>query len=254
MTTMTTLKPVIGVTCNYDPQDGLGLQSGVGIAGQDWLYLAGDYVYAVEKAGGIPVLLPRLKAMQELDPLLATLDGVLVTGGHDVDPKNYGTRMIGQCGRIIPERDKMDLYITRYALANKKPFLGICRGIQILTTALGGTLYQDLESEGGYLKHFMGNSPREYSVHKNLVEKDSLLYTILCNDSVEVNSYHHQAVKNPGTKLKVTARSEDGVIEAVELKDAEVFTLGVQWHPEMMFTTQEQQNIFKAFVTAAANQ
>lgn len=244
------MAPIIGITCNYDPKDTVGQSSCMGIAGQDWNFVAGDYIYAVEKVGGIPVLLPRMKDMKKLKPLLEKLDGILVSGGHDVDPRSYGARITGKCGRIVPERDVMDVFITRYALENHKALLGICRGVQILCAATGGTIYQDLEAEGNFMHHFMDNSPRQYPVHKVEFEKNSLLAEIFGKTEVEVNSYHHQAVKTVGDKMKITAHSEDGVIEAIELKNSPVFVLGVQWHPEMMFSSEEQQKIFQAFVTA----
>ena len=245
-------KPVIGVTCNYDTSDSFGIANGVGTAGQDWNYVAGDYAYALEKAGAIPVLLPHLKDMAVLVPFLDTLDGLLVTGGHDVDPRNYNTRMSGKCGRVIPERDEMDLFLTRYAYDHKKPLLGICRGIQIMNVAFGGTLYQDLESEGPYQHHFMDNSPRQYPVHKDTLERGSLLAKIYGKTEIQVNSYHHQAVKTPGENVTVTARSEDGVIEGIEVSGGNPFTVGVQWHPEMMYTSEEQAKIFRAFTAACA--
>lgn len=244
------MAPMIGITCNYDPKDTVGQTSCMGIAGQDWDFVAGDYVYAVEKAGGIPLILPRLKNMDNLKPLLDKLDGILVSGGHDVDPRSYGARITGKCGRIVPERDTMDLYITRYALENGKPLLGICRGIQILCAATGGTIYQDLESEGNFMHHFMDASPRQYPVHKVKIAEGSLLEKIFGKTEVEVNSYHHQAVKTVGKGMKIIACSEDGVPEAVEPENSKAFVLGVQWHPEMMFTSEEQQKIFKAFVRA----
>lgn len=245
-------KPLIGITVNYDTKDQVGLASCMGIAGQDWNFIYGDYVYAIEKAGGLPVLLPRLKNNKGYDPILEKLDGVLLSGGHDVDPRTYGERMLGVCGSIIPERDQMDLYIARYAVDHKKALLAICRGIQILNVAIGGTLYQDLESQGDYLHHFMSNSPRQYPVHEVQLTEGSTLAQIYGKTEISVNSYHHQAVKEPGKIAKVTALSDDHVIEAIEVKEAHPFTIGVQWHPEMMFDSEEQGKIFKAFVEAAA--
>lgn len=243
-------KPVIGLTCNFDTRDTVGMSSCMGIAGQDWDFVTGDYVYALEKAGAIPVILPRMKDMKTLAPFLDTLDGVLVSGGHDVDPRSYNTRISGKCGRIVPERDEMDLFITHYAYDHKKPLLGICRGIQIMDAAFGGTLYQDLESEGPYMHHFMDNSPRQCPVHKNTLEAGSLLAKIYGKTEIQVNSYHHQAVKTVGPAVTVTAHSEDGVIEGIEVEGGHPFTVGVQWHPEMMYDSEEQAKIFKAFVEA----
>ncbi|WP_278673933.1 gamma-glutamyl-gamma-aminobutyrate hydrolase family protein [Acidaminococcus fermentans] len=245
------MKPLIGLTCNYDIDDSIGLNSLTGTAGQDWDFLAGDYVYAVEKAGGIPVILPRLENEKILLPFLEQLDGMILTGGHDVDPRRYGSRISGKCGRIVPNRDTMDFMLARYAYERKLPLLGVCRGIQVLGAFLGGSLYQDVESEGPFCHHFMDNSPREYPVHKNILEPGSLLYQIFGKTEIEVNSFHHQALKAVGPDAKVTAYSEDGLIEAIEAAGGNPFTLAVQWHPEMMFTSAEQQKIFQAFIRAS---
>lgn len=244
------MKPVIGITCNYDWKDTVGQSSCMGIAGQDWNFLAGDYIYAIEKFGGIPVILPRMKDTSNLKPFLETLDGILISGGHDVDPRTYGARISGKCGRIVPERDTMDLTIAQTALKLKKPLLGICRGIQILAAVTGGTLYQDLESEGSYQHHFMDSSPRQYPVHQVYIEKNSRLGKIFGKSIIEVNSYHHQAVKSVGKDMKIIARSDDGVIEGIEGQETDTFVLGVQWHPEMMFTSEEQGKIFQNFIAA----
>ena len=244
-------KPLIGITVNYDPLDIVGMSSCMGISGQDWSFVAGDYVYGIEKAGGIPVLLPRTKSVETLKPLIDAMDGILVTGGHDVDPHSYNERTKGYCGRVVPQRDEMDLFVTRYAYEQKKPLLGICRGIQIMNAAFGGKLYQDLEKEGGFEHHFMDNTPREYPVHTVTIEKDSILGRIL-GETAEVNSFHHQAVKDPGENVRIIAHSADGVPESIEVSGGNAFTLGVQWHPEMMFTSDVQLKIFRALVDACA--
>lgn len=246
------MKPLIGITVNYDPRDTVGIASGMGIYGQDWEFVAGDYVYAVEKAGGIPILIPRTLDTKTLESMIDRMDGVLVSGGHDVDPRSYNTRLEGYCGRIVPERDEYDLYVTRYAYKTGKPLLAICRGIQIVNAAFGGTLFQDLEKEGGYKHHFMGEtSPRQYPVHFNTAEEGSIICDTL-GKKFEVNSYHHQAVRALGSNVKATAYSEDGVIEGIEVEGANPFFVAVQWHPEMMFTSELQLKIFKALVEASA--
>ena len=244
------MRPIIGITVNYDPKETVGMASGMGVAGQDWDFVSGDYIYSIERAGGIPVLLPRLEDMSVLEPLIDKLDGVLVSGGHDVDPHGYGERTQGYCGRLVPERDVMDLAITRYAYEKKKPILAICRGIQILNVALGGNLYQDLEREGGFCHHFMDNTPREYPVHSNTIAEGSILEGIYGKSEIEVNSFHHQAVKDAAPAAVITATSSDGVPEGIEVSGGHPFTIGVQWHPEMMFRSEEQQKLFRAFVKA----
>jgi len=248
------MRPIIGITCNYDPLDTVGKASEMGTEGQDWNFLAGDYVYAVEEAGGIPVILPRCKDMTVLEPLLERLDGVLISGGHDVAPATYGQRIKGCCGRVIHERDEMDLAILRYAYEKKKPILAICRGTQILNAAMGGTVYQDLEKEGGFEEHAMDNSARQYPVHQVEITPDSRLFQILGQAKAAVNSYHHQAVKEPGANVKITARSEEGVVEAIEVSGGADFVVGVQWHPEMMFSSEEQKKLFRAFVKACTKE
>ncbi|MBO4990559.1 MAG: gamma-glutamyl-gamma-aminobutyrate hydrolase family protein [Firmicutes bacterium] len=244
------MKPIIGITCNYDPLDTVGKASNMGTDGQDWNYVAGDYVYAIEEAGGIPVILPRCKDMTVLEPLLDRLDGVLMSGGHDVNPLSYGEWIRGCCGRVIQERDVMDLSILRYAYETKKPILAICRGTQILNAAMGGTIYQDLEKDGGFEEHAMDTSARQYPVHRVELETDSILHRIFGRKLVPVNSYHHQAVKQLGKNVTVTARSEDGVVEGIEVSGGADFVVGVQWHPEMMYTSDEQKLLFRAFVAA----
>lgn len=125
-------KPVIGVTCNFDYRDAVGMVSGMGITGQDWDFVSGDYVYILEKAGAIPVLIPQYGDLEAAKPFLEQLDGVLISGGHDVGPERYGAFPKGYCGTIMPMRDEQDIAISRYfMMEKKKPILGICRGIQI---------------------------------------------------------------------------------------------------------------------------
>lgn len=242
-------KPLIGITCNYDYRDSLGMASGVGTSGQDWNYVAGDYVYAVEKAGGVPVLIPQCSQFQVMNPLLEMLDGVLISGGHDVGPEHYGAFTKGYCGTVIPMRDQQDLELAQYCLQKKKPVLGICRGIQILNVATGGTLYQDLEKEGGYEHHFGDKYPRNVAWHTVSLLPDSRLAAIYGKEEIKVNSFHHQAVRASVEGSRVVGVSSDGVSEAIEIAD-HPFAIGVQWHPEMMYDSEEQLKLIRAFVDA----
>ena len=246
-------KPVIGITCNFDYRDAVGMVSGMGITGQDWDFVSGDYVYILEKAGGIPVLIPQYKDLEAARPFLDQLDGVLISGGHDVGPERYGAFPKGYCGTIMPVRDEQDLAISKYFLEKKKPILGICRGIQIMNVACGGTLYQDLEKEGGFEHHFGDKYPRNIPWHRVNLEKDSVLESIYGTEEIRVNSFHHQAIKDPGKKVKITAWSEDHVPEAMEV-EGHPFALAVQWHPEMMYDSAEQLKLLRAFVEAAGKE
>ena len=248
---MSSKKPLIGITCNYDSREGWAATTGLITDGQDGNYIASDYVYSVEKAGGIPVLIPQCMDFEHLKPLLELLDGVLISGGHDVGPENYNTFPKGYCGTISPARDAQDIFVTRYALEHDLPMLGICRGIQIINVAAGGTLYQDLEKEGGFEHHFGDKYPRNYAWHAVSLSEDSALRGIYDKDVVGVNSFHHQAVRDPAPGVKVTAHSSDGVIEGIELEGRR-FAIAVQWHPEMMYDSDEQLKLFQAFVEACA--
>lgn len=242
-------KPLIGITCNYDEREGWGASTGLIVAGQDGVYLASDYVYILEKAGATPVLLPQCSDFENLKPLLDLLDGILVSGGHDVGPERYNTFPKPYCGTVSYRRDTQDLAVTRYMLDRDKPLLGICRGIQILNVAQGGTLYQDLEKEGGFEHHFGDKYPRNVGWHKVSLAEGSLLRRAYGAEEISVNSFHHQAVRDPGTGVTISARSSDGVPEAIEV-EGHTFAVGVQWHPEMMFDSSEQRKLLQAFVDA----
>ena len=244
-------KPVIGITCNYDYKDEVGMVSDMGTPGQDWNFVAGDYVYILEKAGAVPVIIPQYENPQNVKSILECLDGVVITGGHDVDPVCYGEFPKEYCVRVMPKRDRQDIEIANYfLLEKKKPVLGICRGIQIINVACGGTLYQDLVREGGFESHSGSRYPRNEGWHRVDFEPRSRFADIFGKSSVMVNSYHHQGVRLPGKGCEIKGKSEDGVPEAIEVMN-HPFALAVQWHPEMMFDSEEQVKLLAAFVDAA---
>ncbi len=251
------LHPIIGITANYS-FDGSGeYAEGIGAKEQDWQLLADDYVTCVVRAGGIPLILPVIREGRDRTVtrrLLELADGVLFSGGSDVDPMRFGQKSAGRTGAVVPERDEQELFLARTVLEETdRPVLGICRGIQILNVALGGTLLQHVP-DGGFTSHSLGMYPRQIPSHRVRIEGDSLLGKLTGTECLPVNSLHHMAVDVPAPTLRVTARSEDGVIEAVELKEnpGGRFFLGVQWHPEMMaFADPVQQGLISAFVQAA---
>lgn len=247
------MRPVIGITTNYMFDGSAEYKEGIGASEQAWQKLADDYITSVERAGGIPVILPIVGNESTAMALLERVDGVLFSGGSDVDPQLFGEMTTGKTGNIIPERDRHELYMFHQLLEHtKKPILGICRGIQLMNIALGGTLIQHIPNEG-FSPHTLPMYPRQSPSHQVTVASDSLLFYITGNTALNVNSFHHMAVKVCAAGLKVTARSTDGVIEAVELKDnpSGRFCLGVQWHPEMMADTMaEQQRIITTFVNS----
>ncbi len=233
-------RPLIGITPGFTDE-------------KNKIQISPGYVDGVNKAGGFAVLLPLTANEDILAAATDRCDGFLLSGGPDIDARYYGEMNYSFNGGINPTRDKMELYIARKAVSIGKPVFGICRGIQVLNVALGGSLYQDIHSQingGGLLKHSQ-DAPSWYPVHDVLVEKDSKLWRCYGKESLGVNSFHHQAVKAPGKELRPVAWSPDGIIEAVE-HESHVFAVGVQWHPELMWQEDpEVLKLFEVFVSAA---
>jgi len=211
------------------------------------------YVAAVAVAGGAPVLIPLNLDEEALRAIYERLDGLLLAGGGDLHPKHYGEAIHEKCGHIDEARDTVELTLTRWALAEGLPVFGICRGIQVMNVAAGGTLYQDIASQvPGSLKHdCWPDYPRNYLAHQVTVNADSRLAAILGQRRVGVNSMHHQAVKDLAPRFRVVARDPDGLIEAIEDHD-HPFALGVQWHPEeLVEDAPPMRRLFEHFVSAA---
>ncbi len=207
---------------------------------------------ALELAGAAPILLPLGIGQDSLREIFGRVDGVMLSGGVDVHPREYGEGVEPFCGEIMRERDIVELPLTRWALAENKPLLGICRGIQILNVAAGGSLYQDIRAQlPNALPHAQQpGDPYDRRVHRIDIEPDSLLARALGATRVDVNSLHHQSVKEVAPSLRVVARAPDGVIEAIEAKDG--FALGMQFHPELLLPDEQILRIFQAFVARAA--
>jgi putative glutamine amidotransferase len=213
-----------------------------------------DYLKGVSEAGGVPVVVPPSLSLRAAEALLDRLDGLLLSGGPDLDPGYYGERPIPELGTTIPEWDALEMALLRLALEQGMPIFGICRGMQILNVALGGTLYQDVPSQLGadVLDHWQ-STPKCQVTHEVEVLEDSYLAKITDRQTVEVNSYHHQGIKGLADVLTVAARCADGVIEALESRDfSDRWMVGVQWHPEGMRDTESaHRNLFEAHVCAA---
>ncbi|NCB42720.1 MAG: gamma-glutamyl-gamma-aminobutyrate hydrolase family protein [Clostridia bacterium] len=242
------MKPLIGITCNYSKND-LGSSTGIGIVGQEWILLASDYVKSVEKAGGVPLLIPFTENIETVFDLVKRCDGILITGGDDVDPTLYGQDVMAQCAHLEPRRDVQEALLLKELLNNSTlPVLGICRGCQILNVMAGGTLYQDLPSQKN-LVHTLLSVAHGAFAHTVHIKKDSLLEKIIGNETILTNSYHHQSVKDIAPGFEVIGTTADGVIEAVE-KKGDRFVLGVQWHPEMTQASAINHKIFEAFIAA----
>ncbi len=236
-------RPLIGLTVAVR-QDAPGIMSAV---------MRQTYVRAVLDAGGLPVLVPP--APQEaLHEILARLDGLLLPGGVDIAPAEYGAKEHAKLGSVEPGRDHLELIMCRQALAENKPVLGICRGIQTLNVAAGGTLYQDIPSDiDTSIVHATDLAlPRNYTAHDVLIEPGSRLAGLVGGDPLPVNSWHHQAARDIGRGLVVTARARDGIIEAMEAPGKK-FVLAVQFHPEDLYQTSERiRRLFAGFIAACS--
>jgi putative glutamine amidotransferase len=213
-----------------------------------------DYVDGVAGAGGVPVVLPPTGDETAAETVIRSLDGLLLSGGSDLDPGYYGEEPVPELGVTLPERDAFEMTLVELALRRGMPVFGICRGMQVLNVALGGTLYQDLPSqwERDVLKHRQ-DTPKWQPTHEVRVEDGSYVAGVMDRGVVKVNSYHHQGVKDLARGLLATGRSSDGVVEAVESVDvSERWLLGVQWHAEAMRGAgPQQESLFEAHVLAA---
>jgi putative glutamine amidotransferase len=215
------------------------------------------YVHALQHAGAVPWLIPLLPESPEtLREIYSRLDGVFLTGGVDVDPKNYGEERASYCGRTDPARDAVEIQLIRWAAADHKPLLAVCRGIQVVNVALGGSLYQDVTNQvPNALRHdyfpTADKPARDYLAHSIDVQGASRLAKLLGGNSIQVNSMHHQAIKQLAPGLIATAHAPDGIIEGVEGRNGQ-YLVAVQWHPEELEDRDAgMRQLFTSFVEAA---
>lgn len=214
------------------------------------------YIRILENLGALPVMIPLQMTEATLRGIFERLDGVFLPGGEDIDPSHYGADRHPQLGATDKERDRTELLVTQWAVATGMPLLGVCRGLQMINVACGGTLYQDLHAECPALQKHDYTPPtfERYRIsHTVTIEADSRLARSL-GTVHEVNSMHHQGINQLGAGLRIVARAEDGLPEAIELPLLP-FIVGVQWHPEELATTdQHSTNLFYDFVEAAAGE
>jgi putative glutamine amidotransferase len=216
-------------------------------------YVNGTYIRAVQAAGGIPVLLTPHLTPEVQAALWQRLDGLLLTGGGDIEPARFGEARHPTVDDVSPARDALEIGLTQRALADDVPLFAICRGIQVLNVALGGTLVQDIPSEIPGARAHSQQAPRDEPTHPvKVMGEGTRLGRVLGALELEVNSMHHQAIKRLGDGLTPVAWAPDGVIEAVEMPGDERFVLGVQWHPEeLVGRDAAARNLFAAIVDAA---
>lgn len=230
-------RPLIGVTLDVD-ESGLRYQ------------LKRNYADAVWRAGGLPLPLVHLRGADAAG-LIERIDGLLVTGGSfDVPPELYGEERRPGCGPSKPERSAAELDLLRAALERRRPVLGVCGGMQLLAVCRGGTLWQDLTADLGIAGHEQP-APKDIPSHPVAPAPGSLLARLVGEGTLAVNSTHHQAVKDAGAGVAVTARAPDQVIEAIELPELP-FALGVQWHPESAYAHEPRHERIYAGLVAAA--
>jgi putative glutamine amidotransferase len=235
-------KPVIGITGAYVKRNDH----------MEGVYVHHDYHKSVACNGGIPIILPYITPDVTLETL-PLCDGIILSGGEDVDPKFYGQDPHPQLGQTLPERDLVEMAIVDYAIKHNIPILAICRGAQLLNVALGGTLIQDIPTQVKEPIQHSQTVERCRDTHSVKISEDSKLCKILGSNQIRVNSLHHQAIDTVAKNLRVVASSSDGIIEAVEYIGSSTFTIGVQWHPESMTSTNSSMNnLFIQFLRSSS--
>jgi putative glutamine amidotransferase len=215
-------------------------------------YCYEEYSRAITGSGGAPALIPVAQNRDSLKSLFSRLDGLLLSGGPDVNPRHYSEAPGRGLGEVDDALDRMELAAARLASRMQLPVLAICRGIQVLTVALGGSLFQDIGEQVEAALNHLQKADKSTNTHRITISADSRLHEIVRSRRIWVNGKHHQAVQRPGAGLRVVALAEDGVVEAVE-DPQHPFFIGVQWHPEGTWTADRySRRLFAAFVAAAS--
>ena len=246
------LRPVIGVPTQ-------NLQSLGGVSADipaSWV-MSQRYIRALTAVGALPWMIPLLGDDEgTLRGIYDELDGIFLPGGADIDPANYGEERHPRCDHGDPARDLVELTLVRWAMAERKPVLGVCRGLQIVNLAAGGTLYQDLADQmPGAIKHdyfpFGGRYSRDYLSHEVIVASDTKLADVFGAGALKVNSMHHQGIRQLGGNLVASAVAPDGLVEGLESNDSS-YLVAVQWHPEAL-SDNTTRRLFESFVEAAGD-
>ena len=246
-------KPVIGITCamEYDDEN---RNYPVMFA---FDYLKRQYYRAIEIAGGVPILLPNIENLELIDQMIRIVNGLLVSGGGDIDPSFFGQKFLPESQKIRKQRDLFEISLVRKAREKRIPILGICRGHQLINVAFGGTLYQDLSLiDRGVLQYAPtydhSNQGRFDYKKKHWVEikEKAKLFSIIKHKKIEVNTSHHQVIKDLAPGFVVSALAEDKIIEGIE-NEKDDYLIGIQWHPEVEIEDRISEAIFKSLVEAA---
>jgi putative glutamine amidotransferase len=241
------MKPVILITSYFVDNSKTEGNSVYGNKKQDLAICIFDYIYAVEKAGGVPIVAPSIGDSESISKMFEIADGIIFSGGEDVHPKYYREVVSEDNLTIVEKRDSFELKLAELVLKSNKAVLGICRGMQLLNVAAGGSLHQDIKNQ----IHAVANIPKDKKIHNIEIVSNTRLAKIYKETKKEVNSFHHQAVKDLANMFIPSAYAEDGIIEAFEI-EGDRFLVGVQWHPEMLQDKYpEELAIFKEFIESA---
>jgi putative glutamine amidotransferase len=235
------MNPIIGITTSRSKNS----------YDQPVVSLNGAYVKAVIQAGGIPILLPSMIANEDWEELYSRLDGILFSGGGDISLDYFKGAPHPRIDEVEPDRDLVELNLLRASVSEGKPFLGICRGCQLINIGLGGTLYTHIPDQlPGALDHSYPGNMKTVLVHEVRIEEGTRTAEVLGEPIIKVNSHHHQGLKEVAASLRISGYAPDGLVEAVELPD-HPFGLAVQWHPEYLTDQLLTRKLFKSFVEAS---
>lgn len=229
------MKPIVGIMPLWDDE-------------KDSIWMLPGYMDGISQAGATPIIFPFSNNEEELTRLIDMCDGILFTGGQDVTTTLYNEETIEGLVSTCEKRDSMEMLVLKICMRKNKSILGICRGIQFINVALGGSLYQDLPTQHPSNVEHNQRPPYNKPIHEVVLTNGSPLYSCLQVDKLQVNSCHHQAIKELSTQLQVMATSSDGLIEAVYMPTYK-FLWALQWHPEFSYDIDiNGQKIFKAFI------
>jgi len=235
------MPPIIGITTNQSKN----------ASGQPTIMLMQSYVNAVMQAGGVPVLIPSLIAEDGWDALYSRLDGILFSGGGDIGLEYAPGEPHRRIDDVDLARDSLELKMVRAAASDGKPFLGICRGCQVVNVALGGTLYTHIPDQlPNAIDHTYPGTLRTVLVHEVKIEEGTRAAEIFGEPIIKVNSLHHQGLREIAPSLRIAGHAPDGLVEAIELS-AHPFGIAVQWHPEWLTDQEPARNLFQKFMEAA---
>ncbi|MFD2044847.1 gamma-glutamyl-gamma-aminobutyrate hydrolase family protein [Ornithinibacillus salinisoli] len=237
------MKPLIGITSSMEVD-------------QSYYMIGSDNVNVISRAGGMPLMLPYYRALEDVEQIAQMIDGLYATGGYDIDPTLFGEEPHPKLGTIIPSRDIFEITLMKRMLELGKPILGVCRGSQTLNIAAGGDMFQDIyaQAEGDLLQH-QQKAPKEHGSHYVHVLEGSLLHRLTGKKKLRVNSRHHQANRSVAEPFQVSGKASDGIVEVIESK-IHSFALGVQWHPENMSPAKDEASIriYEGFIEASKTQ